>query len=76
MSSPRVPSTYSTNSLQRSRTNTQLQHQQLQPHYSPQINRRSVPLEQNSPYLQRRLTLDRSSTAVLASLDKSILQIR
>ena len=27
-------------------------------------------------YLQRRLTMDRTSTAVLASLDKSILQIR
>ena len=74
VSSPRVPGIYSSNSLQRRRTNN-FQHPQ-HPLHSPQVNRRSVPLEQNSPYLQRRLTLDRSSTAVLASLDKSILQIR
>ena len=80
VSSPRVPpGCYSTSSLQRRRPDTTDQphlHNLQPPHYSPQVNRRSVPLEQNSPYLQRRLTLERSSITVLASLDKSILQIR
>ena len=83
VSSPRVPPVppvcYSTSSLQRRRPDKTDQphlHHLQPPHYSPQVNRRSVPLEQNSPYLQRRLTLERSSITVLASLDKSILQIR
>ena len=104
VSVPQVPVTFATNSLQRPRrvnssqrwsgenivtvSNTNLGF------HSPQVNRRSVPLESGSPLLQRhRLgTLGdidntnsigsvpgsplRSSTSVLASLDKSILQIR
>ena len=76
VASPQVPNIYTTNSLQRRRLQPHSQAQHHQAHHSPQLNRRSVPLEQGSPYLQRRLTMDRSSSAVLASLDKSILQIR
>ena len=71
VASPQVPDIFSTNSLQRRKLTLQ------QPHHSPQLTRRSVPLEHGSPFLHRRLMVDtHRSAAVLASLDKSILQIR
>lgn len=82
---PQVPDNYSTNSLQR-RSGQQRwsgDNSNLLQYHSPQVQRRSVPIEISSPLLTRHRDHHPPSsparahnTAVLASLDKSILQIR
>ena len=86
---PQVPDNYSSSSLQRPRRVGSGQQRwsgdnaNLLQYHSPQVARRSVPIEISSPLLSRHRDHHPPSspakahnTAVLASLDKSILQIR